>query len=89
MHGASEILPWNHEEGDAVLKELAGLSRQGFEEAFFDRLSGIGVGFCLTEGGEEGGDGVVVERVEEACAGHGLVHGIGSPEIELYGIGFV
>ena len=37
----------------------------------------------LAESGEECGDGVVVEGVEEAGAGDGLVHGVGRPEIEL------
>ena len=76
-------LAGGHEEWNAVFEELARLAWERFEEAFFDSLCGFGFGFGLAESGEECGDGVVVEGVEEAGAGDGLVHGVGRPEIEL------
>ena len=83
LHGAAEVLPGDHEEWNAVFEELARLAWERFEEAFFDSLCGFGFWFGLAESCEECGDGVVVEGVEEAGAGDGLVHGVGRPEIEL------
>ena len=89
LHGAAEILPRDHEEGNAVFEQFARLAGQDLEEAFFDGLRGFGVGFGLAERGEERGDGVVGECVEEGGAGDGLMHGVGRPKIELYGVAFV
>lgn len=89
LKGGSEDAPVGGQKGDAVLEELAVGAGQQVEKLFFDRFGQGNIGIGLAERAKECLDGFVVEDIDEGAAGRTLMHGVGTPKVEGYGIVFI